>query len=95
MFVFRGNKLEVVSVNRMEVFKIEELLVGFGYDGLFLFIWWELGDLGKASVDGDGAGGLGGCQENSQGFVAETADEESFCFFGVVLKEGGRNPKYS
>ena len=40
-------------------------------------------------MDGDGPGILGSCQENSPGFVTETTDEESFCLFGVVLKEGG------
>ncbi len=44
-------------------------------------------------MDEDGAGGLGGSQENSPGFLAETADEESFCFFGVMLEMGGAQSK--
>ena len=87
LFIFWGNEAEAVGVNHVEVFEIEELLVCFGYDGLLLFIRWKFGNLGQASVDGDGASGLGGCQENRPGFVAETADEESFCFFGVVLEK--------
>jgi hypothetical protein len=88
LFIFGGDKSKAISVNCVEVFEVKELLVCFGYECLFLFVQWELGDLSNASMDGDEAGGLSGCQENCPGFVTETVDEGSFCFFGVMLEKG-------
>jgi hypothetical protein len=76
-------------MHSMQIFKILELLVGFGDDVVILMGRGKFQDLSEAAVDVDGAGDFCCCQKYRPSFIAETADKEGFSFLGVVLKEGG------